>query len=70
MSRDHALPLPSGRGPAIARVAPRRLREAIRQDRGKTHRIDFEVADWKLWACVGPGDGGEPVLTIMLEGEG
>ena len=23
----------------------------------------------KLWSLVGPGDGGEPVLTIMLEGE-
>jgi hypothetical protein len=39
------------------------------QGHQQTDRIDFEVADWKLWACVGPGDNGEPVLTIILVGE-
>jgi len=23
----------------------------------------------KLWSLIGPGDDGEPVLTLMLEGE-
>ena len=45
------------------------LREAICQGCGKTERIHFDVADWKLWACVGPGDNGKPVLTIMMQGE-
>ena len=45
------------------------LREAIRRGRGRIDRIDFEVADWRLWACVGPGDDSEPVLTVMLRGE-
>ena len=34
-----------------------------------TDRVEFDVADWKLWAHVGPGDNAEPVLTIMLQGE-
>jgi len=40
-------------------------------------RVHFKVAVWNgerhedvaLWALCGPGDEGEPVLTIMLEGE-
>lgn len=40
-------------------------------------RVNFQVIVFdgknmvrvKLWALVGPGDDGEPVLTIMLEGE-
>jgi hypothetical protein len=42
-----------------------------------TDRVHFTVRvfdggqhnDVKLWALIGPGDEGEPVLTIMLEGE-
>jgi hypothetical protein len=34
-----------------------------------TDRIYFDVADWKLWSLVGPGDDAEPVLTIMLTTE-
>ena len=45
------------------------LREAIRRQDRKSDRIHFDVANWKLWACVGPGDNGEPVLTIMMENE-
>ena len=47
------------------------LREEICKlpDRSNTDRIFFEVADWKLWASVGPGDDGESVLTVMLQGE-
>ena len=42
-----------------------------------TDRVHFKVSVWNgryrenvnLWAHTGPGDSGEPVLTIMLEGE-
>ena len=44
---------------------------------GSTDRVRFRVGVWngrrrdevKLWLLCGPGDGGEPVVTIMLEGE-
>ena len=44
---------------------------------GSTDRVTFRVSVWngsrrdavKLWSLCGPGDGGEPVVTIMLEGE-
>jgi hypothetical protein len=44
---------------------------------GSTDRVRFRVSVWngrrrdevKLWSLCGPGDGGEPVVTIMLEGE-
>ena len=44
---------------------------------GSTDRVKFRVSVWngrrrdeiKLWSLCAPGDGGEPVLTIMLEGE-
>ncbi len=46
------------------------LHEAIRLPGNRdTDRIYFDVATWKLWSLIGPGDDGEPVLTIMLEGE-
>jgi hypothetical protein len=57
------------------------LRYAIRaaSRKGDTDRVDFEVAvdergdgkttTVKLWCHIGPGDEGEPVLTLMLEGE-
>jgi len=40
-------------------------------------RVHFKVTVWNgkkhedvaLWALCGPGDEGEPVLTVMLEGE-
>ena len=32
-------------------------------------RTHFKVNGVALWALCGPGDDGEPVLTIMLEGE-
>ena len=41
---------------------------AIRQAHG-TDRVEFEALDAALWAQCGPGDGAEPVITIMLEGE-
>ena len=49
------------------------FRKAAEKDRG-TDRVFFELDDLdgqpaKLWAQVGPGDEGEPVITIMLEGE-
>lgn len=52
-------------------------RHAVRASGGNTDRVWFEVKVWdgkahqtvKLWALCGPGDAGEPVLTIMLEGE-
>ena len=44
---------------------------------GSTDRVKFRVSVWngrrrdqvKLWSLCGPGDDGEPVVTIMLEGE-
>jgi hypothetical protein len=54
------------------------LRFTVRAHRD-TDRVDFKVAvdahgdgkhtTVKLWALIGPGDDGKPVLTIMLEGE-
>ncbi len=52
------------------------LRFAIRRN-PDTDRVHFTVAVWngerhedvKLWAQIGPGDDGQPVITIMLEGE-
>ena len=52
------------------------LRHAIAQNR-KTDRVHFQVSVWNgqknedvnLWAMIGPGDDGQAVLTIMLEGE-
>lgn len=49
---------------------------AIRSS-GSTDRLKFRVSVWngrrqdevKLWSLCGPGDDGEPVVTIMLEGE-
>jgi hypothetical protein len=32
-------------------------------------RVFFDIGLAKLWALCGPGDQGEPVLTVMLEGE-
>ena len=42
-----------------------------------TDRVHFQVSVWdgekanivRLWCHCGPGDNGEPVLTLMLEGE-
>ncbi|EQD44239.1 hypothetical protein B1B_13596 [mine drainage metagenome] len=42
--------------------------EAIRAARG-TDRVVFRALGAELWAQCGPGDDGEPVITIMLEGE-
>ena len=54
------------------------LKAAIRRSPGRQDRIDFQVSVYRggrrrslvrLWAHCGPGDDGEPVITIMLEGE-
>ncbi|MCE5280316.1 MAG: DUF6573 family protein [Planctomycetaceae bacterium] len=46
------------------------LRDCIRRSpNANTDRLEFDVAHWKLWAHVGPGDDAAPVLTIMLIGE-
>ena len=52
-------------------------RAALRRNE-HTDRVHFTVGVWdgtrrndvRLWALCGPGDTGEPVLTIMLQGEG
>ena len=46
----------------------RAMLAAIRQARG-TDRVEFEALGCALWAQCGPGDAGEPVITIMREGE-
>jgi len=46
------------------------LHEKIRKlENRSTDRVEFRIADLNLWAHVGPGDKGEAVMTIMLEGE-
>jgi hypothetical protein len=57
------------------------LRFAIRaaNRRGDTDRVHFQVSVYqgddrppktvRLWCQIGPGDSGEPVLTLMCEGE-
>lgn len=34
-----------------------------------TDRVEFHALGAALWAHCGPGDQGEPVITIMREGE-
>ena len=45
------------------------LRAASRRLSQPSDRVHFEVRGVRLWALCGPGDEGEPVITIMLEGE-
>ncbi|MBE7465420.1 MAG: hypothetical protein HS116_18235 [Planctomycetes bacterium] len=53
------------------------LRAGIRALPEGEDRLHFHVGVWdgrkrnevSLWALCGPGDEGEPVITIMLEGE-
>ena len=58
------------------------LLNAIRRQPGPTDRVEFEVIfvmasgrgmasreKVRFWSVCGPGDKGEPVLTVMLEGE-
>jgi len=45
------------------------LHRQIARQTEKSDRLHFACGDAKLWAHVGPGDEGEPVLTMMLEGE-
>ncbi len=47
---------------------------AVRKLQGDTDRVDFHVEgvegqDVAMYGHMGPGDEGEPVLTLMLEGE-
>ncbi len=53
-------------------------RYAISLSGGETDRVDFKVSVLKdegkrevvnLWSLIGPSDEGEPVITIMLQGE-
>ena len=46
----------------------RRLHMTARQNMFKD-RMHFRLGQIALWAVCGPGDEGEPVLTVMLEGE-
>jgi hypothetical protein len=46
----------------------RGLRREIRLHR-ENDWLDFQFEGIDAWALVGPGDEGEPVLTVMLEGE-
>ena len=53
------------------------LRMKIRKMPENEDRVHFKVRVWNgnrhtevsLWALCGPGDEGEPVITVMLEGE-
>ena len=44
------------------------LRKAVRANLN-TDTVHFKVGDVACWALCGPGDEGEAVLTVMLEGE-
>jgi len=46
----------------------RDLLAAIRKARG-TDRVNFQALGAALWAQCGPGDAGEPVITLMQQGE-
>jgi Type I site-specific restriction-modification system, R (restriction) subunit and related helicases len=53
------------------------LKLAIKSAEPGNDRVKFSVVVWdgkrrnkvSLWSLCGPGDNGEPVITIMLEGE-
>ena len=53
------------------------LRSMIRRLPDGADRVDFSVSVWDgnslgdvaCWCHCGPGDEGEPVLTVMLQGE-
>jgi hypothetical protein len=45
------------------------LREEIDQQTKTGDRLDFQCGDVNLWSHIGPGDEGEPVLTVMLPEE-
>jgi hypothetical protein len=57
----------SERGTLIAGLL-RMLRCQIRAV-PNSDRLDFKFGSIDAWALCGPGDDGEPVLTVMLEGE-
>jgi hypothetical protein len=54
---------------------PRKVGELLHMLRGavaanpNTDRIHFQFEKLAVWALCGPGDDGEAVLTVMLEGE-
>ena len=54
---------------AAIRAMLHQLHDEIGCQKGPADRLNFTCGDAKLWAHVGPGDEGEPVLTIMLQGE-
>jgi len=53
------------------------LRLAARSSPPNSDRVELQVLVWdgqrrrtvRLWSLCGPGDQGEPVITVMLEGE-
>lgn len=45
-----------------------RARDAIRTV-GDSDRVEFSALGSDCWAHIGPGDQGEPVITLMLIGE-
>jgi len=46
-----------------------RLRLEIATNMRQSDRVHFKHGKVAVWALCGPGDDGEPVLTVMLEGE-
>ena len=53
------------------------LPKAVTSRRTSSDRVSFKVRVWDgnrhndiaLWSLCGPGDNGEPVITILLQGE-
>jgi len=53
---------------AVRWLLKRLHREIMRLPAGED-RVHFTMGEISLWALCGPGDEGEPVLTVMLAGE-
>ena len=61
----------------ILTVLNYRIKASLMNREGSQDRVDFKVKVWngknscnqELYAVVGPGDQGEPVITVMLIGE-
>ena len=47
----------------------KRLHLAIKTLAPNEDRVNIRMGDIEFWALCGPGDEGEPVLTVMLQGE-
>lgn len=59
----------SGAAHEMLEILYRHVRTAFRKDH-QADTVHFQAGNVKRWAKCGPGDEAEPVVTVMLEGEG